>query len=99
MFIASLEYRKFVQQPRTSDEKTKKLTDLAFKEKARTKSNLSYQEIMKTILEDYRVGVDILDPDVFPREDIAEFAKENKITNDPLVIEFIKKAKTLQEWS
>lgn len=98
MFIAALEYRKYVQKPRTAIEKNKKLTDLAIKEKAVSKSALSCEELIDIILNDYRNGVDILDPDVFPKEDIESFAVENKIDRDPLVIKFIESAKPEIEW-
>ena len=93
MFIAALEYRKYVQRPRSADEKAKKLTSLALKEKKINESELSFQPIMQQIMSDYRRGVDILDPDWFTKADLEEFAEKNKITHAPLVIEFIDRAK------
>ena len=93
MFIAALEYRKFVQRTRTADERNKKLTALALREKSVNESELSEKQIIQGILNDYRNGVDILDPDLFSASDIEEFATQNRITKDPMVIRFIELAR------
>lgn len=99
MFIAALEYRKYVQRPRTNDEKNKKLISLALREKKLSRSKAPYQEFAKEIARAFNVGEDILDPEIFPREAIIEFARENKIENDRKVQEFIEKAQPEEWWN
>ena len=89
MIIPALEYRRFVQKPRTAKEKEAKLKSIA----SRTK--VSVPEILTS----YEKGDDILDPDLFPKEDIIEFAKEEKIENDPLVLAFIQRSRPLVAWA
>ena len=99
MFIASLEYRKYIQKPRTAEEKDKKLITLALKQKKLTKSVRPYQEIIHEIVRDFKEGIDILDPEIFEREDIVEFAKENNILEDSMVQKFIERAKPHAAWA
>lgn len=99
MFIPALEYRKYVQKPRTADEKNKKLINLALKEKKVSRSNLPYQDIVREIARAFHAGEDILDPEIFSKEAILEFAKENSIENDRTVQQFIEKAKPESWWA
>ena len=99
MFIAALEYRKYIQRPRTADQKNKKLISLALREKKATHSNLPYQDIVREIARAYNAGEDILDPEIFPKEAIIEFAKENKIEEDRMVKMFIEKAQPEDWWN
>ena len=89
MIIPALEYRRFMQRPRTVAERQHKLAKLA--ERAKTTQS--------GILASYAKGDDILDPDIFTREDIIAFAKEERIENDPLVQEFIKRSRPLAAWA
>lgn len=98
MFIAALEYRKYIQRPRTAQEKDQKLIKLALKEKKLTKSNRPYQEIIRDIAGAFNTGEDILDPDIFPKEAIEEFAKEHGIENDRMVRQFIDRAHPAEWW-
>ena len=99
MFIAALEYRKYVQKPRTNQEKDQKLIKLALREKKATHSNLPYQDIVREIARAFNAGEDILDPAIFPKESIIEFAKENKIENDRTVQKFIEQAHPESWWA
>ena len=99
MFIAALEYRKYIQKPRTAEQKDKKLINLALREKRETRSNLPYQEIVREIARAYNAGEDILDPEIFSKEAIIEFAKENKIENDRTVLRFIDQAHPESWWA
>lgn len=98
MFNPALEYRKYIQKPRTATEKDQKLIKLALRFKELTKSVRPYQEIIYEIARDFKAGNDLLDPEIFEREDIEAFAKENKISNDPMVLQFIERAKPHAEW-
>ena len=98
MFNPALEYRKYIQKPRTAEEKDKKLIKLALKFKALTKSCRPYQEIIYGIERDFKAGNDLLDPEIFEREDLVAFAEENKIINDPIMLRFIERAKPRAEW-
>lgn len=99
MFIPALEYRKYIQRPRSAEEKNKKLINLALKTKKVTRSNLPYQDIVREIARAFNAGEDILNPEIFPKEAIAQFAKENKIENDPMVEKFIEKAMPESWWA
>ena len=92
MFNPALEYRKYIQKPRTPQEKDQKLIRLALKEKKVCKLNVPYQEIVREIARSFNAGEDILDPSIFSRESIIEFAKEHEIENDRMVREFIDRA-------
>ena len=65
MFIASLEYRKYIQRPRTPEEKNNKLISLALKAKKLARSNEPYSVFVREIERAFNAGEDILDPDVF----------------------------------
>ena len=84
-----LEYRRFVQTFRTEKERRDKLVALA----AKVRCLDSAEDRMRAILSAYARGDDILDPDLFERADIVRFAEENRIQNDPKVLEFINKAR------
>ena len=84
MFIPSLEYRKYNQQQRTEAERQRFLTDLAFKAKAVSKDPRGWREIAAEIVADYEAGVDILDPELFEREDIVAFAEANGLIFVPI---------------
>lgn len=92
MFTPALEYRKYIQKPRTPQEKDQKLIRLALKEKKVTRSNRPYQEIVREIARAFHAGEDLLDPEIFSKESIIEFAKENEIENDRMVRQFIDRA-------
>ena len=92
MFDPALEYRKFVQRARSDEEKQNKLASLAIKVRLMKKDIRPVQAIVSVILESYTHGDDILDPELFEREDIQSFAAENGIQDDPLVVEFINRA-------
>ncbi len=98
MFIPSLEYRKYIQKPRTAEQKNKKLISLALRAKRIERSNKPYQEFVREIARAFNAGEDILSPDLFPREDIEAFAMENEITNDRMVTTFIDQAKPRSWW-
>ena len=98
MFIAALEYRKYIQKKRTPEQKENKLIKLALKEKKLAKSNHPYQEFAREIARAFNAGEDILDPELFPREAIIEYARENGIENDRMVKEFIERAKPESWW-
>ena len=98
MFDPALEYRKYIQKPRTASEKDSKLIALALKFKARSKSNRPYQEFIHEIARDFKAGTDILSPDIFPKEDIIEWAKENKVENDSTVLKFVEMAQPRSYW-
>ena len=99
MFNPALEFRKYIQRPRTAQERDQKLIKLALKEKKLSKSNSPYQEIVREIARAYNAGEDILDPDIFPKEEIMEFAKENNIENDRTVLRFIERAQPASWWA
>jgi len=99
MFIASLEYRKYIQRPRTPEEKNNKLISLALKAKKLARSNEPYSVFVREIERAFNAGEDILDPEVFPKESIIEFAKQNKIENDRKVKEFIELAQPEEWWN
>lgn len=99
MFIAALEYRKYLQKARSGDEKQTKLIALALKEKKLSRSNAPYQFFVKEIVRAFNAGEDILDPEIFPREEIVRFARENKIENDQKVQEFIELAQPEIWWA
>lgn len=99
MFIPALEYRKYIQRPRTADEKNKKLISLALKEKKLSRSDAPYQEFVNEIARAFHAGEDILDPEIFSKEAIAEFARQNKIENDRMVQEFINQAQPEEMWN
>ena len=99
MFIPALEYRKYIQKPRTAEQKDKKLIALALRERKETGSKLSYQDIVREIARAFNAGEDILDPEIFPKEAIIEFAKENKIENDRTVQRFIEQAQPEEWWA
>jgi hypothetical protein len=96
-FDPALELRRFLQVPRTEGQKTKKLAELALRVRKHPELTISViptdQGIIAAILEDYNRGGDILDPELFDREDIAEFALEYGIQNDPQVLASIAAAK------
>lgn len=98
MFIPALEYRKYIQRPRTAEQKNQKLINLALRAKKIEKSNRPYQEFVREIARAFYAGEDILSPEIFPREDIEEFAKENGILNDNTVQKFIDLAQTRLWW-
>lgn len=98
MFDAALEYRRFLQKERSLQEKEAKLAALAAKSLQKTKSKLSLQEEKDEIYRRYQSGDDLLDPAIFERESIEEFALKFKIQNDPQVVQFISMAKTRDEW-
>lgn len=89
MFNQVLEYRRFVQTFRSEAEKRDKLLALA----AKIKGDDPITKRAEAILGAYLRGEDILDPELFDREDIVIFAKENQIQDDPQVVSFIEKAK------
>ena len=89
MYNQVLEYRRFVQKFRTEKQKSDKLKALA--DKVRMVGSLD--DKVKAILAAYRAGEDILDPDLFDRDDIIRFAEDNNIQHDPKVLEFINKAR------
>ena len=99
MFIPSLEYRKYNQQQRTEAERQRFLTDLAFKAKAVSKDPRGWREIAAEIVADYEAGVDILDPELFEREDIVAFAEANGVSGDPLVRRFIELSLPRAAWA
>lgn len=88
-FDPVLEYRIYIQKARTEAQKKAKLSKLA--EKAHTS--------ITRILKEYAAGEDIMDPEIFEREDIIAFAEAYGIQNDPQVIRFINRARTAQEWA
>ena len=99
MFIAALEYRKYIQRQRTPEEKNSKLIALALKAKKLAKSNDPYSVFVRDIERAFNAGEDILDPEIFPKEAIIQFAKENKIENDRKVKEFIELAQPEEWWN
>lgn len=92
MFDPALEYRKYVQRRHTDEEKRQKLANLASKVRTTKKDERPLTAIMEVIMDAYRHGDDILDPEFFEREDIVYFAEENGIQDDPMVVEFINRA-------
>ena len=96
-FDPTLEYRRFVQMPRTEEQKATKLDGLAQRVRKHPELTISViptdQGIIAAILEDYNRGGDILDPELFDREDIAEFALEYGIQDDPQVLASVAAAK------
>lgn len=51
------------------------------------------KEVVAEDIEDsYNKGTDLLDPEMFWKEDLIAFAEENKITNDPMMKDFINRA-------
>jgi hypothetical protein len=88
MFIAALAYRQFVQRDRTPEQKKLRLAKIA------ARAGMTEEEV----LSDYERGTDILDPEAFWKEDILQFARENNISDDPLVLAFLSRAKTREEW-
>ena len=94
MFIAALEFRKFLQRERSESERQSKLTELAVK--WLSKRDCIYAKttpieiVEKAIVDSYTNGDDILDPQFFTKEDIIAFAEENGITSDPQVKKFIR---------
>ena len=97
MFIPSLEYRRFVQRGRTAEEKRAKLTALALtwlkKRDCIFPKDTPIEVVVRDIEDSYERGLDILDPDLFPREDIIRFAEENGVAGDPMVIDFINRSR------
>lgn len=89
MYSQVLEYRKFVQTFRDAKQRRSKLLALASK----IKTDDPVMKRVEAILEAYRRGDDILDPDLFDREDIIAFAEKHGIQNDPQVVAFIEMAK------
>lgn len=93
MFIPPLEFRKYVQKPRNSDEKKQKLIELA--ERWLHRRDCPYPPttplsvVVADIQESYDKGLDILDPQFFTKEDIIAFAKENGLLSDPMVLAII----------
>ena len=94
MFIAALEFRKFLQRSRSESEKQSKLNELAAKWLSRRDcifpKSTPIEVVEKAIVDEYNTGGDILDPEFFSKEDIIRFAQENKITSDPMVKKFIR---------
>ena len=88
IFIPALAFRRYIQKKRSESQISKKLDSVA--RRART-SPIS-------VLKSYERGEDILDPSIFPREDIIEFAKTNNIINDPMVIAAINAAMPSEYW-
>lgn len=86
MFRLVLEYRRFVQSVRSERERQSKLLELA----GRLKGSLA--ENAEAIRAAYLAGEDILDPDLFEREDIVSFAKKHGILHDPQVVVAIESA-------
>ena len=97
MYCAALEFGKFVQVERTETEKRAKLIEIALKWLSRRDCvfprDTAPDVVVEDIVRSYRAGEDILDPALFWREDIEDFAKENGVTGDPMVREFISRAK------
>lgn len=89
MYKQVLQYRRFVQTFRSEVEKRNKLRSIA----ERMRGDGAVEAKMRAILEAFRRGDDILDPEFFDREDIVAFAEQNGVQNDPLVVEFIGRAK------
>ena len=89
MIIPALEYRRFLQKPRTPAERKAKLAALVIRTK------LTEEQILAS----YENGDDILDPDIFPKEDIETFAKEERIEKDPMVLAFIERALPRAAWA
>lgn len=89
MYSQVLEYRKFVQTFRDAKQRRSKLLALASK----IKTDDPVMMRVEAILEAYRKGDDILDPELFDREDIIDFAEKHGIQNDPQVAAFIEMAK------
>ena len=89
MIIPALEYRRFLQRPRTPAERKAKLASLVVKAKVTEEQ----------IIASYERGDDILDPDIFPKEDIETFAKEERIEKDPMVLAFIERALPRAAWT
>lgn len=87
-FDPVLEYRKYIQKDRTQSQKQNRLAKLALKA----------QVTVKYILTGYAEGLDILDPEIFEKEAIIEFAEANGIQNDPQVKRAINAAKPALIW-
>lgn len=88
-YIPALALRKYLQRDRTEGQVEKKLASIA------RRARVGVVEVLKS----YERGEDILDPMIFPREDIIEFAKANKIINDPMVISAINAAMPSEYWN
>ena len=82
IFDPILEYRIYIQTPRTKEAIAKKLDTLA--KRGRTTP--------KSILRGYAEGVDILDPELFDREDLIGFAEGFGLMNDLQMKRAISKA-------
>ena len=97
MFIAALEYRRFLQGRRTEDEKREKLTELAKtwlkKRDCIFDKSTPLEIVERDILDSYEKGLDILDPELFSREDLINFAQSYGVAGDPMVIQFIQKSR------
>ena len=89
MIIPALEYRRYLQRPRTIAARKAKLASLAIK------TSTTEDEILAS----YESGEDLLDPSIFWREDLQAFAKENKIERDPLMVAFIARSKPKDAWA
>lgn len=88
-YIPALALRRYLQKDRTEGQIQKKLSSIA------RRARRGVEEILRS----YERGEDILDPEIFPREDIIEFATTNKIINDPMVISAINAAMPLDYWT
>ena len=88
LFDPILEYRIFIQSKRTKEETT------AFLSAAATKGKTTPAKILLG----YANGDDILDPDIFFREDIEEFARAHGLEHDRQVIMAINKARPEKEY-
>ena len=95
-FDPVLEYRRFTQVYRSEEEKAMKLNALAGTTRMHRElliGKLPKEKIIAAILDGYRRGEDILDPNFFDRQDIVDFATENGLLNDPQVLAAITAAK------
>ena len=83
-----LAYRRFVQGFRSERDRQNKLLELA------GRMTGPIEENARAIYEAYCRGDDILDPDLFDREDILAFARKNGLLGDQQVLAAIEQAKT-----
>lgn len=98
-FDPSLEYRKFNQVARTPEQKMKKLAQLAKRVRKHPELTICFlptRDIIAAILDGYHKGEDLLDPELFDKEDIIEFATSNGLMDDPQVQATIQAAKSRQ---
>ena len=98
MFIPALELSKFCQVPRTDAERREKAAELArvwlTKRDCIFPKTTPIEGVQEDIINTFLSGQDILDPDLFWKEDIIQFAEDNGVASDPQVKNIINQSRS-----